>query len=129
MTGPYILLADLDPVSANNIASIVKEMGCRTSIVDDLNGVINACKKRDVGMLILDTSILALEGFGVIQVIRRLRRELPIIITTGTPSEEIERDIRSCGIIYYAPKPVDFYWIKEIIRRSFTRDSLFRSSR
>ncbi len=129
MTRPNVLIADLDPLSANDLATIVEEMGCGTFIVDDLKGVIDICKERDVGILILDTSIIAGEGCKVVNILRKFKRDLRIIVTTGAPSEELEKEIRSCGIVFYAPKPVDFYWIKEIVRRSFTRDYLFRSSK
>jgi DNA-binding NtrC family response regulator len=129
MTRPNVLIADLDPLSANDLAAIVEEMGCRTFIEDDMKGVIDICEEKDVGVLIIDTSIIAGEGYEVVHILRKFNRDLRIIVTTGTPSEELEKNIRSCGIVFYAPKPVDFYWIKEIIRRSFTRDYLFRSSK
>jgi DNA-binding NtrC family response regulator len=129
MAKQNIVIADLDTLMAQDIASLVGEMGYRVFLAENLRDVIDVFEKWDVGMMILDTSVLTVEGFEMIDIVRQLKKEVPIIITTGTPTEQIERDIRCYGIVYYAPKPVDYYWIKEIVRRSFKQNYLSRSNR
>ncbi len=127
MTEANVVIADLDLSLAADVASVVEEMGCRVFLKEDMDEVLDVFRKWDVEILILDTSLLEKESLDVIDMLRELKRDIPIIVTTGTPSEEMEREIRSCGIIYYAPKPVDFYWIKEIVRRSLSREHIHRS--
>jgi len=127
MTEQIVVIADRDQLQAGDIASIVRELGFTVCLADDLEGVIAIFGKKDVGILILDTSVLEPEAFEKIDSMRLLKRDVPIIVTTPTPSEEMEKRIRRYGIVYYAPKPVDFYWIKEIVRRSFRLDYLYRS--
>jgi DNA-binding NtrC family response regulator len=127
MTETNVVIADIDISMAADVASVVEEMGCRVFLKEDLDEVVEVFRKWDIGMLIIDTSMLERDGLEVINMLRGLKRDIPIIVTTSTPSKEVEREIRSCGVIYYAPKPVDFYWIKEIVRRSLSKDRLHRS--
>ncbi len=127
MTEQVVVIADRDRLQARDIASIVRELGFGVFLAEDFGGIIDIFGKMDVRILILDTSVLEPEGFEKIDSMRRMKRDVPIIVTTPTPSEAMEKTIRSYGIVYYAPKPVDFYWIKEIVRRSFRPNYLFRS--
>ncbi len=129
MTEQNVVIADRDRQQAKDIASVVGELGFGVYLAENLEGIIDIFGKKDVGILILDTSILEAVGFEKIDSVRRLKRDVPIIVTTPTPSEAMEKAIRSHGIAYYAPKPVDFYWIKEIVRRSFRYDYPCRSGR
>ncbi len=129
MNADKVVVADRDPVTAGDVAGVMEETGCHTVIVDDLDGVLDSFRKGDVGVLILDTSVVVKEGFAIINILRKENKDVPIIVTTATPSDEVEREIRSYGITYYAPKPVDFYWIKEVVRRSLARATPYRSRR
>jgi DNA-binding NtrC family response regulator len=117
-----VVIADADQVQADDLAAVIEGMGCTVSVAQDIDEVIDCLRKGDVGMLILDTSVLTAAGFEMINILRQRKHDLPIIITTGTPSGEIERDTRHFGIVYYAPKPVDFYWMREIVHRTLKRD-------
>lgn len=122
-----IVVADRDFTRAREIAGGVEGMGGRVFRAEDLDRVCDIVRKRDVGVLILDTSVLEPEGFAGIDLVRIHGKDLHIVVTTGTPSEEIEREVRSRGVIFYAPRPVDVYWIREIVHRSITRGSLHGS--
>jgi DNA-binding NtrC family response regulator len=126
--GMDIIVADRDFEQAREIAGAVEGMGGHVFRAGDLDRVCDIFRKRDIGMLILDTSVLEPEGFAVIDILRGFRKDVHIVVTTGTPSEEMEREVRSRGVVFYAPKPVDIYWIREIVHRSIFRESLHRSS-
>jgi DNA-binding NtrC family response regulator len=116
-----IIIADRDIALSRDLAGIVEGMGCRAFLAHCLDDVFAHFQKRSVGMLIVDTSVLEETRFELIDILRGFQRDFPIVVTTGTPSEELEREIRIWGVIFYAPKPVDEDWIKEIVRRSLSR--------
>lgn len=122
-----IVVADRDVGRAREIAGALEGMAGHVFRAGDLDRVCEIFRRHAIGMLILDTSVLEPEGFSVIDILRGFRKDVHIVVTTGTPSEEMEREVRSRGVVFYAPRPVDVYWIREIVHRSIARESLHRS--
>jgi len=71
MNADKVVVADRDPVTAGDVAGVMEETGCHTVIVDDLDGVLDSFRKGDVGVLILDTSVVVKEGFAIINILKK----------------------------------------------------------
>ncbi|MBN2255136.1 MAG: response regulator [Deltaproteobacteria bacterium] len=72
-------------------------------------------------MVILDIDLPDGKGHGLISHIKKLHPDIYIATMTGNNSRDLEREIRTQGIIYYMMKPLDMNEIKDILAHNNTK--------
>ncbi len=88
-------------------------------------GVIGLQSARDIEETIKKTTLLAVlldlglpmvDGFQILQKIKSIKPNLPVIIVTGRHEEQEARRAFELGAWDYVTKPIDFNYLKNILR-------------
>jgi DNA-binding NtrC family response regulator len=82
----------------------LSEKGYRVKIVDTIKDVLLTVQGEKIHALLMDVCLPASMGTEAISIIKTLRRDLPIIVTTDENNPELESSIRQKGIFYYHVK-------------------------
>lgn len=117
--GQRALIADDDPVTRYLIANIVGQR--RIAFDEAANGAdaVKALKQREYTLVFLDLLMPRVDGWGVIDFIRRSKNSKPprIVIITGVKNQSLstaDRELVS-GIIY---KPLDPTEVDRVVQQS-----------
>jgi len=86
--------------------------------------VLDTVMKKDIDLLILDVELPDMNGLEVLRNIRKLTkdmqsvvqlRELPIIMVTAYPREEIRKEAERLGVVSFLGKPVKRKELRKIV--------------
>lgn len=94
-------------VSAKGCQAVAAERGC-----DALLAVV----EQDVGLVILDLSIDEPSGVKTVEILRKIRPRLPVVVLSGDSSLEAGRQVLQHGVFYYLLKPLDLEELDQIVQ-------------
>jgi response regulator RpfG family c-di-GMP phosphodiesterase len=111
-----ILLIDQEEESKEMIRSLLKEIPAQS--VEINNGGRRKWKRviSSINGAIIDVSNQ--KNLEVVEEIRKLRPELPIIVTTNENSESVEHQLRAVGVFFFFIKPFRIREMREVIKVS-----------
>lgn len=98
-------------ISANGYQAVTAERG-----YDALLTVV----EQNVGLVIIDLSIDESAGVKTVEILRKIRPRLPLVVLFGDRSLEAGRQVLQYGVFYYLLKPVDLEELDQIIRIALT---------
>lgn len=104
----------LNRVSANGYQTVVTERG-----YDALLTVV----EQDIGLVILDIAIDESAGLKTVEILRKIRPRLPLVVLSGDRSLEAGRQVLQHGIFYYLLKPFDLDELDQIVRIALSTGS------
>ena len=99
-----LLIAEPDKDLSTTLVPWLSEKGYTVKIVDSIKDVLITVQGEKIHALVMDVCLPANMGTEVISIIKSLRRDLPIIVTTDENNPELESSIRQKGIFYYHVK-------------------------
>src|SRR5262245_35068671 len=88
-----ILLADDSPFERSALALYLRSIGYHVSEAGNGRDTINHIKEHEVDALLLDLNMPVADGFDVLTYLQEHRRGLPVILLSGMPVEQIQREI------------------------------------
>ena len=101
----------LSRVSARGYQAVAAERGC-----DALLAVV----EQDVRLVILDLSIAEPSGSKTVEILRKIRPRLPLVVLSGDRSLEAGRQVLQHGVFYYLLKPFDLEELDQIVQIALT---------
>lgn len=104
-----ILVADDDSDSRDALAEALKRRGYRVVEARDGEEALHRIEKGNVHLNVLDYHMPGLDGLEILQHLRRLHRELPSILMTAQPSEELRQRAFELGATDFRVKPLDIF--------------------
>lgn len=117
-----ILLIDADPVLAESIELMLRQVDLNTYVTDSGEEGIELAKLYDYDLILLDLSLPDIDGFEVLRKLRRVRIETPALILSGIDGADYKVKGFGFGADDYMTKPFDreelIARIHAIVRRS-----------
>ena len=110
-----ILIVDDDLDTCHYLQDLLGTEGHNAHIVNDSSLTIEAIRKGNFHLVLLDIMMPRLSGIQVLEQIRLLNKDLPVAILTGYP--EIDTAIASIqhNVLGYIKKPFTIDEIKELV--------------
>jgi len=71
--------------------------------------------ESNISLVILDISIQDPSCPKTVEILRKMRPRLPVVVLSGDPSVETGREILQHGVFYYFLKPLDFEELDQIV--------------
>lgn len=110
-----ILIADDDKFFREKLKLELRQRGYVVEAVRDGKDAVRKCRDSAYAVLIVDAHLETMSGAEVIAAVKKIHRELPVIVITGDHSLELERELRSLGIFYYLIKPFGMQEMLEVV--------------
>ena len=102
-----VLIADKDNMSAESLKRRLIGDGFRVFSVDSGRSTVSCVRKRNIDVAVVDVNLKDMEGYKIVPLIKDIKNNIKVIMTTSNNSIELESKCRETGIIYYAIKPCD----------------------
>lgn len=108
-----------DPALFRNLEILSNDLGCDLKKYDtstDPLDVISEIASKISNILILDDDFLSPNSAKLLESIKKVSPNLPIIFLTSDTSLELGRKINSIGVKYYLIKPVSESNLREFVK-------------
>ena len=117
-----ILVADDDPVGRELIREILESQGYRVTEAGDGADAISAIQAAPPDLVLLDIQMPVLDGFGVIQALRREHQfqSLPVFALTAFAMRGDKEKALAAGFDGYIAKPINVPAFRELIRQALS---------
>ena len=118
-----ILVADDDPVGRELIREILESQGYRVIEAGDGSVALSSIQAAQPDLVLLDIQMPVLDGFGVIQALRRERQfqRLPVFALTAFAMRGDSEKALAAGFDGYISKPINVSAFRELIRQALSR--------
>jgi CheY-like chemotaxis protein/two-component sensor histidine kinase len=100
-----ILLAEDNPFNANIARRFIEGWGAKMDLVLDGQQALEFALRKKYDLILMDVQMPVLDGFSCSKAIRKHLPDIPIIIVTASPKNEIMERIISSGINGFVSKP------------------------
>jgi DNA-binding NtrC family response regulator len=118
-----LLIAEPGKELSTTLDPWLAEKGYTVNIVDSIKDVLITVQGEKIHALVMDVCLPENMGTEVISIIKSLRRDLPIIMTTDENNPELESSIRQKGIFYYHVKSFGMDELMLAINNAMARSS------
>ncbi len=109
-----ILLADDDAMTREGLAEFFREEGYRVDVASDGAEALAAFEAASVDLLVTDLDMPKLRGERLIEQLRTLDAELPVVVISGQDPLDAGRRSVGLSVSHYFTKPVD---LEDVRRR------------
>jgi DNA-binding response OmpR family regulator len=108
MTDPlHVLLIDDQPKALEALAFRLKRAGYRTSTAENGELGLQCARTDPPAAVILDITMPELNGFQTCRELKKLRKDLPVMILTGKSDAADRYWATECGADDFVTKPAD----------------------
>lgn len=115
MTGS-ILIVDDDKATRHSLDQAMSINGYETLAVADGYIAVTIVKRKLIDIVILDVNMPGQSGLQTLQRIKVVRPQLPVIMTSGTPTESVMTAAIEKGASSFMRKPVDINCLRRTVR-------------
>ena len=118
-----LLIAEPSADLATSLVPWLSEKGYQVRTVDNIKDVIVTLQGEKVNVLVIDVCLPDAIGSEGIAIIKSLRKDMPIIVTTEENNPQLESSIRQKGIFYYHVKSFGMDELMLAISNAMARSS------
>jgi len=119
-----ILIIDDDPDICEYMTTMLESAGYEVSALSDPTAAVDAIRKSEYHLLIIDLMMPRMDGIELIQRIRKVDSDVAIVVFTGYPSWETARDAIQHNVSDYIKKPFDIEEFREKISNILKKKGL-----
>ena len=118
-----ILVAENNVSTLSHIVELIQRWGHHAEKSETAQGTLVKVKERPFDLVLLDMSLPGMTAQDLIGKLKELRPDIGIVTMTETSTNELEKEIRTLGIVYYMSKPVSENELKQILDHIATKKS------
>lgn len=110
-----ILVLENDTSVLSYIVGLIQNWGHKTEKSESGYDAIKKVQEKIFDLVLVDTSLHDITAQELIVKLKELRPDIKIVTMTESNGAELEKQIRTLGIIYYMSKPVSKKVLKDIL--------------
>ena len=110
-----ILIVEDDAAFAGLIFRLLEKFGYESQIAETGKDAEYKIRQMDFNLILLDVFLPDTTAHDLIPKMKAQQADIRIITMTGENTEELEREIRKLGIVYYMAKPFEIAELKNIL--------------
>lgn len=116
----HFLVVDDEPDVCACLANALENLGCRATVVHDGKSALNALGNTRFAGVLLDIYMEGINGFDVIEEMKRSGLNVPVLVITGYPKREIFQLIETYGVLAVVVKPFSTEELTLTLKRYFS---------
>ena len=113
-----VLLVDDDLNCLDAVDQILRREGYETLPRAEGRAALKVAAEHIFDLAILDFDLPDMDGLHVLYEIRRMRRDLPVIIMTARASKEMRLATLEAGAYTFIPKPINIPNLRQVVARA-----------
>jgi len=116
----HFLIVDDEASVCSVLAFGLARLGCTSRVANDGASALRALAEDQFSGVLLDIRMVGMTGFEVIKEMRRLDINVPVLIITGFPDDDVYRLIDSYGALAVIVKPITLEDLVTLLKRYFS---------
>lgn len=123
-TSPHVLYLDDDHRVLTVVKQILERYGYQASCFADQQDALHALRRdpKAYDLVVTDYNMPEMNGLEVSQEVKRIRKDLPVVLTSGFIDETLQENAAASGIHELLSKPFSQHEIQTVIRRVIDQD-------
>lgn len=116
-----IIVVDDEPIIANGISSLVKQIDLPLSLEATLYGgeeAISFCREQPIDIVITDINMPEINGIELIQALKAINPNIQIIILTGFGTISYAKETMALGCRFFLEKPIEIPLLTDALEKS-----------
>lgn len=109
-----ILVASSAEETKREVVAFLLERGHRVKVVERGSEAILALFEEEPDLIVIDLELTEISGLRIIELIKRLRPRIPLIVLSGDVSMETGGRVLEKGVFFYFIKPLDLSFFGEV---------------
>jgi len=110
-----VLIVEDDAGSAELLELLMRSCGHTAVRADTGKAALTALRETLFHLMLLDIFLPDATGYELLPQIRNLQPDIQVIAMTGRNTRELERKVRSYGVLAYMSKPIETRDIRAIV--------------
>ena len=106
-SGPIVAIVDDDSAVGNAIEVLMRSIGLVAQAFSSGEQFLRSPELSRTGCLVVDFDMPRMNGLDLHNRLSRLGKQIPTVLITAYPSDDIRARALQAGIICYLPKPFD----------------------
>jgi FixJ family two-component response regulator len=106
-SGPLVAIVDDDEPVGNAIEVLMRSMGLAAQAFSSGEEFLRSPELSRTGCLVVDFNMPKMTGLDLHNQLSQMGKEIPTVLITAYPSDDIRARALQAGIICYLPKPFD----------------------
>ncbi len=119
-----VLVVDDEASIRRNINDLLSPLGYRVVLAEDGTSAIACFSVDSPGLVILDINMPDMNGLDVLEEIKRINKDIPVIVFTAFGTSERAIKAMKCGAYDYIEKPFELDEFLLIVERAFQYGNL-----
>lgn len=115
-----ILVIDDDRGIRSLLDSLLRRKGYDVVLAENGFKGLDLFRQERPNVIVLDLKMPGMDGLAVLQEIRRVDLNQPVIIFTGAGTPETERPLRALGVTEFVEKAVPLQRLEDALKRALT---------
>jgi FixJ family two-component response regulator len=127
-SGPIVAIVDNDKAVGNAIEVLMRSIGLAAQAFSSGEEFLRSTELNRTGCLVVDFDMPRMSGLDLHNNLSLLGKEIPTILITAYPSDDIRARALQAGVICFLPKPFDESDLLSCIRTALDRAKGNRST-
>lgn len=115
-----ILVIDDDRGIRSLLDSLLRRKGYEVVLAENGLKGLDLFRQERPNVIVLDLKMPGMDGLAVLQQIRRVDLNQPVIIFTGAGTPEMEQPLRALGVTEFVEKALPLQRLEDALRRALT---------
>lgn len=104
---PTILIADTNNKTRKLLKNLFMKEDYAVETACMASEVIKQVQSSKIDIVIMDVDLQGMKGYEIVQILKKIHSNLPIIMMSQDSSLEIAKRVRESGVFFYTLKPLD----------------------
>ena len=113
-----VLVVDDEAVVRDGVRLVLEDAGLRVAAAEDLRQGLEFASAHDCRLVLCDLMLPDGPGFQLVQALRQLRPDLPVVLITGYPTSENAVRAIEAGASDFLPKPFTESELLAVVQRA-----------
>src|ERR1700692_4141230 len=118
---PIVAIVDDDEAVGNAIKVLMRSIGLVANAFSSGEDFLRSPELRRAGCLAVDFDMPRMNGLDLHNTLSRLGKEIPPVMITAYPSDDIRARALQAGVICYLPKPFDESGLLDCVQTALDR--------
>jgi FixJ family two-component response regulator len=120
-SGAIVAIVDDDVAVGNSIEVLMRSIGLAAQAFASGEEFLRSPELSRIGCLVVDFDMPKMSGLDLHNNLSRLGKEIPTVMITAYPSDDIRARALQAGVIGYLPKPFDESNLLDCIQAALDR--------
>jgi CheY-like chemotaxis protein len=119
----HVIFVDDEEAILKTARIMLSNQGYRVTVFSDARSALERFRSdsRAFDIMVTDYSMPEMTGMELIREIRAIRKDFPVILSSGYMNESMEAEARKAGVDELLPKPVTIHELCRVIRMCLDR--------